>query len=50
MLTALHFCLADPMAQGVAPALEVQAACRRAPLGLSGRQLAAARRMSLAAV
>jgi len=50
VLTALLFCLADPMAQGTASVGEVQAACNRAPLGLSGAQLAAARRLSLVAV
>ena len=47
ILTALLFCVSDPMAQGVASAEEVRQCCKAAPLGLSGQQLAAARRLSL---
>ena len=50
VLTGLLFCLADPLAQGVATAQEVLACCRDVPLGFSGQQLAAARRLSLVRV
>ena len=50
LLTALLFCLSDPMAQGVATAAEVRECCRSESLGLTGRQRAAAQRLSTAQV
>ena len=51
VLTALLFCLADPLSQGVAGAAEVREACHAgASLGLRGQQLVAARRLTSAQV